>query len=67
MSYFNKKIPDFLNSEKFTKIFELFLPKCQNLYFLYTAEDLENIKKLDQNITTIEDISKLDENNLVFY
>jgi len=58
MSYFNKKVPDFINQEKIVKILDLFVAKCPGFHLLYTQADFEYFKTLDPNINAIDDIFK---------
>ena len=72
LSYFSKKIPDFVNQDKvkiklkqLIKILDLFVPKCPIYYLLYKPEDLDYFKTLDPNINNIEDIIKCNPATLV--
>ena len=51
-------MPEFLNDDKIPKIIDVLLEKSHPFYFLWTKEDLEKYKELNEGIETIEDIIK---------
>ena len=61
LNYINKLMPDFLTEDKIPKIIDIFLEKSHPFFFLWTKEDLEAFKGLNENIETIEDIIKADD------
>ena len=58
LNYLDKESPEFLTEDKIPKIIDVFLEKSHPYYFLWTKEDLEKYKAINENIETIEDISK---------
>ena len=58
LNYLDKESPEFLTEDKIPKIIDVFLEKSHPFFFLWTKEDLEKYKALNENIETIEDISK---------
>jgi hypothetical protein len=65
IAYLNKLQENYLNEEKLLKVLELLLPKSPHFYFLYTTENLQEIKGIAPLINEIEEIPKLDENTYV--
>ena len=61
LNYVNKIMPDFLTEDKIPKLIDIYLEKSHPFYFLWTKEDLENYKSLNDGIETIEDIIKVDD------
>ena len=58
LNYLDKEMPEFLNDDKVPKIIDVFLEKSHPFYFLWTKEDLEKYKEINDGIDTIEDIMK---------
>ena len=58
LNYLDKESPEFLTEDKIPKIIDVFLEKSHPYYFLWAKEDLEKYKAINENIETIEDISK---------
>ena len=58
LNYLDKESPEFLTEDKIPKIIDVFLEKSHPYYFLWTKEDLEKYKAINENIEAIEDISK---------
>ena len=54
----NKINPEFLDDEKINKILNIYMEKSHSFIFIYKNEDIESYKLIDENIETIEDISK---------
>lgn len=65
ISYLNKQTPDFLNEDKILKVLDLYFPTAHKFFILYKAEDLEEYKTIDEDIGTIEDIIKAEDNQYV--
>ena len=61
LNYLDKESPEFLTEDKIPKIIDVFLEKSHPYYFLWKKEDLEKYKAINENIETIEDISKASE------
>ena len=61
LNYLDKEIPDFLTEDKIPKIIGVFLEKSHPFVYLWTKEDLEKYKAINENIESIEDISKADD------
>ena len=61
LNYLDKMIPEFLTEDKISKILDVFLEKSHQFYFLWSKEDLEKYKEINDNIETIEDIIKAGE------
>ena len=53
---------EFLNEEKMEKILTAFIEKSHSFIFVYKNEDIESYKEIDENIETIEDIIRPDDN-----
>ena len=58
LNYLDKVMPEFFTEDKVPKIIDVFLEKSHAFYFLWTKEDLEKYKEINENIETIEDILK---------
>ena len=58
LNYLDKEIPEFLTEDKVPKILDVFLEKGHPFYFLWSKEDLEKYKEINDGIETIEDIMK---------
>ena len=58
LNYLDKESPEFLTEDKIPKIIDVFLEKSHPFFFLWTKEDLEKYKGINENIETIEDIPK---------
>ena len=58
LNYLDKESPEFLSEEKVPKILDVFLEKSHPFYFLWKKDDLEKYKEINENIETIEDIMK---------
>ena len=58
LNYLDKESPEFLTEDKIPKIIDVFLEKSHPYFFLWTKEDLEKYKSINENIETIEDILK---------
>jgi len=56
LNYLDKEIPEFLTEDKVPKILDVFLEKGHSFHFLWTKEDLEKYKEVNDGIETIEDI-----------
>ena len=56
LNYLNKESPEFLTEDKIPRILDVYLEKSHNFYFLWTKEDLDKYKEINENIETIEDI-----------
>ena len=61
LNYLDKESPEFLTEDKIPKIIDVFLEKSHPYYFLWTKEDLEKYKGINENIESIEDITKANE------
>ena len=61
LNYLDKESPEFLTEDKIPKIIDVFLEKSHPYYFLWTKEDLEKYKGINENIESIEDINKANE------
>ena len=61
LNLLNKESPEFLTEDKIPKIIDVFLEKSHPFFFLWTKEDLEKYKAMNEAIETIEDISKADD------
>ena len=61
LNYLDKEMPEFLTEDKIPKILDVFLEKSHPFYFLWTKEDLEKYKEINDGIDTIEDILKAGE------
>ena len=61
LNYVNKLMPDFLTEDKIPKLIDIYLEKSHPFYLLWTKEDLETYKGLNDGIETIEDIIKADD------
>ena len=53
---------EFLNDEKMDKIVTSFIEKSHSFIFVYKNEDIESYKEIDENIESIEDIIRPDDN-----
>ena len=58
LNYLEKESPEFLTEDKIPKLIDVFLEKSHPYFFLWTKEDLEKYKAINESIETIEDISK---------
>ena len=58
LNYLDKESPEFLTEDKIPKLIDVFLEKSHPYFFLWTKDDLEKYKAINENIETIEDISK---------
>ena len=58
LNYLDKESPEFLTDDKIPKIIDVYLEKSHPFFFLWTKEDLEKYKEINENIETIEDIIK---------
>ena len=58
LNYLDLESPEFLTEDKIPKFIDVFLEKSHPFFFLWTKEDLEKYKSINENIETIEDISK---------
>ena len=61
LNYLDKEMPEFLTEDKIPKILDVFLEKSHAFYFLWNKDDLEKYKEINENIETIEDILKANE------
>lgn len=61
----NKITPDFITDDKVIRIMDLYLPKSHSFYFVYSQEDLEEYKALNEEIAAIEDVVKLEDDQYV--
>ena len=61
LNLLDKESPEFLTEDKIRKIIDVFLEKSHPFFFLWTKEDLEKYKAMNEAIETIEDISKADD------
>ena len=57
----NKITPDFITDDKVTRIMDLYLPKSHSFFFIYSQEDLEDYKAINEEIAAIEDIVKCED------
>ena len=57
----NKINPEFLDDEKIDKILSTYMEKSHSFQFIYKNEDIESYKLIDENIETIEDIIRPNE------
>ena len=58
LNYLEKESPEFLTEDKIIKIIDVYLEKSHPFFFLWTKDDLEKYKAINENIETIEDITK---------
>ena len=58
LNYIEIENPEFKSKEKLDKILDSFLEKSHGFNFLWTKDDLEKYKSINENIETIEDIIK---------
>ena len=58
LNYLDKESPEFLTEDKIPKIIDVYLEKSHPFYYLWNKEDLEKYKEINENIETIEDIIK---------
>ena len=58
LNYLDKESPEFLTEDKIPKILDVYLEKSHPFYFLWNKEDLDKYKEINENIETIEDIIK---------
>jgi hypothetical protein len=58
LNYLDKESPEFLTDDKIPKIIDVYLEKSHPFFFLWSKEDLDKYKELNENIETIEDITK---------
>lgn len=67
INYFNESNEqnEKLDQDRITRVLELFLPKSHLFYIPYYISELDNFRNIDQNINTIEDIIKCDDNIFV--
>ena len=63
LNYLDKLMPEFLTEDKVPKILDVFLEKSHQFYFLWSKEDIEKYKEINENIETIEDIIKAGEDD----
>ena len=61
MSQLNLNNEDFLNSEKLLKVLEIFMPKFPQVNISLPEAIFEEIKKLDPNVNSVEDLIKCDD------
>ena len=50
LNYLDKEMPEFLTEDKIPKIMDVFLEKSHQFYFLWTKEDIEKYKEINENI-----------------
>ena len=58
LNYLDKESPEFLTDDKIPKIIDVYLEKSHPFFFLWNKEDLDKYKEINENIETIEDIIK---------
>ena len=58
LNYIDIENPEFKSEEKLDKILDSFLEKAHGFNFLWSKDDLEKYKAINENIETIEDIIK---------
>ena len=58
LNYLDKESPEFLTEDKIPKILDVYLEKSHPFFFLWNKEDLDKYKEINENIETIEDIIK---------
>ena len=58
LNYIDKESPEFLTDDKIPKIIDVYLEKSHPFFFLWNKEDLDKYKEINENIETIEDIIK---------
>ena len=63
LNYLDKLMPEFLTEDKVPKILDVFLEKSHQFYFLWSKEDIEKYKEINDSIETIEDIIKAGEDD----
>ena len=56
LNYLDKESPEFLTEDKIAKIIDVYLEKSHPFFFLWNKEDLDKYKEINENIETIEDI-----------
>ena len=58
LNYLEKETPEFLTENKVPELIDVFIERAHPYYFLWTKEDLESYKAINENIETFEDITK---------
>ena len=58
LNYLDNENPEFAAESKINKILEGYLEKSHPFFFLYSKDDLEQYKSINENIEQIEDINK---------
>ena len=61
LNYLEKESPEFLTDDKIYRLLDVYLEKSHPFYFLWNKEDLEKYKQINENIETIEDIIKAED------
>ena len=56
LNFLDKESPEFLTDDKIPRIIDVYLEKSHPFYFLWSKDDLEKYKEINENIETIEDI-----------
>lgn len=56
LNYLDKESPEFLTDDKIPRLLDVYLEKSHPFYFLWSKDDLEKYKEINENIETIEDI-----------
>ena len=59
LNYLDNENPEFAAESKINKILEGYLEKSHPFFFLYSKDDLEQYKSINENIEQIEDINKV--------
>jgi hypothetical protein len=61
LNYLEKESPEFLTDDKIYRLLDVYLEKSHPFYFLWNKEDLEKYKQINENIESIEDIIKAED------
>ena len=56
LNFLDKESPEFLTDDKIPRLLDVYLEKSHPFYFLWNKDDLEKYKEINENIETIEDI-----------
>ena len=61
LNYLEKESPEFLTDDKIYRLLDVYLEKSHPFYFLWSKGDLEKYKEINENIESIEDIIKAED------
>ena len=61
LNYLEKESPEFLTDDKIYRLLDVYLEKSHPFYFLWNKGDLEKYKEINENIESIEDIIKAED------